>query len=585
MYNQSLLFLSYASEDARLARDVKDFLETQLDGVNVFMASTSIQRGQEWEKRLHENLKASFAVVPIITQNWLRSPWCFGEWVAASVLGRTILPFVDETVELRAELSRIQHRKFSRKRPAFEGLKTDIEPHFSQHRATLDFNEPPFPYAFRYEPEHATIFRGREKEVDRVVTQLNAMRHSHDGRGLLVHGTSGSGKSSLLRAGVYPKIVRMPKLWVAAALFKTEPDPFTQMLKRLTSSFAGSANERSLQNILKAFRDPSRKDFDEVWQKIARLLDRRTLVLFVDNLDRYFSHDTEESKRFLMLVGSAIRNRSTNVVGVLRSDQLNRASAALDISDLYYDICVIPADPQVLISSLNVVLSEKGYEFDPGLMHTIYVDIGARMEAWPFIGRYLNNLGRQSEHKRTAFKLDNYHRRGGIAAQVRNDLDAVEAALGPNTEEFFNFLALEGVSHVEDDEIVTRPIPRARIPKEYESAIALLEERCLFVAGANNATGEAVTEVVPAVIGEYWDGARMVNRVHDIEEVREARRAAQYWMRKGRQAEWLVHRGNRLLQIREYLEPRRVSDFELNAYLEECEKHFRSRRRGKVAKP
>jgi TIR domain/AAA ATPase domain len=576
MYNPtSLLFLSYASEDAQLATDVKNYLETQIDGVTVFMASTSIQRGEEWEKRLHMNLKESFAVVPIITPNWLQSRWCFGEWVAASVLGATILPFVEETVELRAELSKIQHRKFSMQRPAFEGLKEDVEPHFSQHRATQNLNEPPFPYAFRYEPEHAMTFRGREKEVDKIVTQLNAMRHSHDGRGLLVHGTSGSGKSSLVRAGVYPKIIRMPKLWVAAALFKTAPDPFTQMLERLTSSFAGSANERSLQNILKAFRDPSRKDFDEVWRKIAGLLDKR-LVLIVDNLDRYFSHGTEESERFLMLVGSAIRDPSINVIGVLRSDQLNRASAALNISSLDYDtMCVVPAEPQVLISSLNAVLSEKGYQFDPGLIHTIYVDMGASMEAWPFIGRYLNNLWLKSEHKRTAFKLDNYHRRGGIAAQVRNDLDAVEAALGPNIEEFFNFLALEGVSHVEGDEIVTRPIPRARIHKEHERAIALLEERCLFVAGANNATGEAVTEVVPAVIEKYWDGARIVDRVHTMEEVREARRAAQYWSRRGRQPEWLVHRGGRLLRVREYIEPRRLRDFELNVYLEECEKHFR----------
>jgi TIR domain/AAA ATPase domain len=577
MYNPTaVLFLSYAAADEQLASDIKDYLETQINGVTVFMASQSIKRGEEWEKRLHMNLKESFAVVPIITPNWLESRWCFGEWVAASVLGATILPFVEETVELRAELSRIQHRKFSMQRPAFEGLKRDVEPHFSQHRATRNLNEPPFPYAFRYEPEHAATFRGREKEVDKIVTQLNAMRHSHDGRGLLVHGTSGSGKSSLVRAGVYPKIICMPKLWVAAALFKTSRDPFTQMLERLTASFTGSANERPMQDAVKSFRDPSRTDFDETWQRIVGFLDKRTLVLIVDNLDRYFSSGTEESERFLMLVGSAIRDRSINVIGVLRSDQLNRASAALKISSSDYDtMSVEPAEPQVLISSLNAVLSEKGYEFDPGLIHTMYVDIGASMEAWPFIGRCLYNLWLNSKHKRTAFKLDNYRKKGGIAAQIRSDLDAVEAALGPNIEEFFNFLAIEGVSHVEGDEIVPRSIPRARICKEYERAIDLLEQRCLFVAGANNATGEAVTQVVPAVIEKYWDGARIVDRVHAMEEVREARRAAQYWSRKGRQLEWLVHRGGRLLRVKEYIEPRRLRDFELNDYLEECEKHFR----------
>src|SRR5262245_48469689 len=127
----SLLFLSYASQDTQLASDVKNYLETHIDGVTVFMASTNIQKGEEWEKRLHMNLKESFAVVPIITPNWQKSHWCFGEWVAASVLGATILPFVEKTVKLRAELSKLQHRKFSMRRPAFEGLKKDVEPHFS----------------------------------------------------------------------------------------------------------------------------------------------------------------------------------------------------------------------------------------------------------------------------------------------------------------------------------------------------------------------------------------------------------------------------------------------------------------------
>jgi hypothetical protein len=519
-------------------------------------------------------LKQSFAVVARITHNWRNSRWCFGEWVAASVLGETILPFVDETVKLRAELSKIQHITFSRQRPDFEDLKTDVERYFTQHRAAQDFGEPPFPYAFRYEPEDAVTFRGREKEIDKIVTQLNAMRHSRDGRALLLHGTSFAGKSSLVRAGVYPKIIRMPKLWVAVPLFKTVSEPFDQLLKKLSSSFAGSVNERSLQDILEELRNPSKKDFDDVWQKIAGLLDKKTLVLIIDNLDRYFSQGTGQSERLLMLLGSAIRAQPINVIGVLRSDQLNRVNEALNVSSLHYDtMCVVPAEPQVLISSLKEILLEKRYEIDADLIHTIYVDMGASMAAWPYIGRYLNDLRQAAEHKKTAFKLDNYHRRGGIAAQVKNELGTVEATLGSDLDAFFDFLAFEGVSHGEGDEIVTRPIPRARIRQQYERAIQLLEEKCLFTTGANRTTGEPTTEIVPAVM-KYWDRSRIAHRVHANEEVYEAKRAAQYWKLKGRQPEWLVHRGNRLLRVREYAEPRRLDDL-LNVYLEECEKHFR----------
>jgi TIR domain/AAA ATPase domain len=574
----SHLFLSYSSADENIACELKVYLEKRIRDLEVFMAARSIQRGEDWERRVHSSLKESFAFVPIITKDWQKSRWCFGEWVAACVLGEIILPFVETTVELRSELGRIQHIRFRKEQPEFEKLAEDIDRIFSQHTAKRDFNKSPFPYAFRYESDDAHLFRGRDKEVDTIVSQLNAMRHSYDNRALILHGSSGAGKSSLVRAGLYPKLARTSNFWIVTELFKTEDKPVDVLLDRLYHSLTSAdVTAKYAARAIKGIRSATEEKLAGALEGVTALLDGKSLVLIVDNLDRYCNHDTPQSKRLLVLLRAAIRTRSIKVIGVLRTDQLPRVAKALDISAFEYDsICIIRPDPETLISSMNEVLSEKGYAFDRDLIHTIYVDAGASMEAWRLIGRCLNDLWTTAEDKATAFQLTNYRKKGGIGGQIQNDLATVETGLDTEIENFFDFLAVEGVSHLEGQTVVSRPIPVARIHSDHKHAIDLLVEKGLIVAGNKDATGEAVIEIVPAVIEKYWSRARIVSRVNALEELLEARRAADQWKLKGHQIEWLVHRGKRLSHVKNLIERRRLAYSEMGVYLEECERHFHS---------
>jgi tetratricopeptide (TPR) repeat protein len=60
----------------------------------------------------------------------------------------------------------------------------------------------PYPGLRPFESEEWSIFFGRERMVDEVVDRLAAHRL------VLIHGASGAGKSSLVRAGVLPKLAR-----------------------------------------------------------------------------------------------------------------------------------------------------------------------------------------------------------------------------------------------------------------------------------------------------------------------------------------------------------------------------------------
>ena len=202
------------------------------------MATKSIEKGEDWESSVHSNLKESFAFVPIITKDWQASQWCFAEWMAATILGKRILPLVDSKVKLRAELSKRQSIRFEKNSPNFGPTTEWIFERFKRQKE--DLTKPPIPWAFRYELKDAEFFCGREREIDAIVSELNSMRHSRDRGPLFVHGSSGSGKSSLIRAGVYPMLLDTPESWVVATLFKTDVTPFDSLVKSMAQAVEGT---------------------------------------------------------------------------------------------------------------------------------------------------------------------------------------------------------------------------------------------------------------------------------------------------------------------------------------------------------
>src|SRR4051794_20094123 len=60
----------------------------------------------------------------------------------------------------------------------------------------------PYPGLRPFEAHEWSIFFGRERMIDEVIARLATHRL------IVIHGASGSGKSSLVRAGVMPKLAR-----------------------------------------------------------------------------------------------------------------------------------------------------------------------------------------------------------------------------------------------------------------------------------------------------------------------------------------------------------------------------------------
>ena len=94
----------------------------------------------------------------------------------------------------------------------------------------------PFPGLRPFEPDENQLFFGREKEIDELLRRLRSTRF------LSVVGTSGSGKSSLVRSGLIPSLysgfmVSAGSSW-RVAMFRPGEDPIRHLAEALDQSSA-----------------------------------------------------------------------------------------------------------------------------------------------------------------------------------------------------------------------------------------------------------------------------------------------------------------------------------------------------------
>jgi hypothetical protein len=67
---------------------------------------------------------------------------------------------------------------------------------------------PPYPGLDAFDEDSAGIFFGREADVMAGIRDLRQIRHRGSPRLLVIQAASGAGKSSFLRAGLWPRLVR-----------------------------------------------------------------------------------------------------------------------------------------------------------------------------------------------------------------------------------------------------------------------------------------------------------------------------------------------------------------------------------------
>src|SRR5262245_8734903 len=87
----AVLFVSHSSKDDAAASALEAWL-TGHGFTDIFVDHRSIAGGDKWREELRASAAACRVVIALVTENWLTSDECFGEFVAAVYLGRRIIP-------------------------------------------------------------------------------------------------------------------------------------------------------------------------------------------------------------------------------------------------------------------------------------------------------------------------------------------------------------------------------------------------------------------------------------------------------------------------------------------------------------
>ena len=100
-----------------------------------------------------------------------------------------------------------EHLERHLRRALVEALRQPIEPAGTkpsarEGRSTPAWNGSPFPGLLPFDAGHASIFFGRDYEVNALTRKIKASRRGF----VVVVGASGSGKSSLVAAGLLPRL-------------------------------------------------------------------------------------------------------------------------------------------------------------------------------------------------------------------------------------------------------------------------------------------------------------------------------------------------------------------------------------------
>jgi hypothetical protein len=174
----------------------------------------------------------------------------------------------------------------------------------------------PYPGLRPFDPKEAAIFFGREPIIDEIIDLL-AQRCL-----ILVHGSSGSGKSSLVLAGILPRLARQHRRhgwrWRTASM-RPGGGPLWSLARALAEAEGGTPSPARV--------DELRLNFDRTGANLAEIvtqlagMERGRLCLLVDQFEELFRNaretSHEESRLFIDLITTVLKEDSASPVRVI----------------------------------------------------------------------------------------------------------------------------------------------------------------------------------------------------------------------------------------------------------------------------
>jgi WD40 repeat protein len=593
------LFLSHSSKDNFEALALAQWLTAE-GFVDLFLdidPERGIAAGERWERKLTEESDRCEAVIFLVSQHWLASAWCLRELSLAQKLTKQIFVVLIDDIKIESlpkDLTRTfqtvnlaagdDHKPHRVKYPVtgeeahvtfseggLKRLKTGLK------KAGLDpshFDWPPKSEPHRapwqglksLSTDDAGIFFGRDAPIIDALDMLRGLSDAGKDKLFVILGASGAGKSSFLRAGLWPRLARDDARYVTLPIIRPAQGVLSSD-EGLVSALAAA------QGIGKALnRADIRKAIDQgrMAEMLMEMAGGRTLVFAIDQAEELFqATGREESGLFLNLVAEIAAADAPRAIFIftIRSDAYEPLQTAPQLEGLKPKLFPLPPLPQGALSTViegpveRLNRAGRKLVIEPALTQKLLADLaaGGGKDTLPLLSFTLERLytdyGADGD-----LKLSEYEEFGGLSGAIDT---AVKGAFAKAAEDprvpkdpeaqrsLLRRALIPWLAGIDPETQSPRRMVarRSDIPEECRPLVDHFITARLLTTDKNETTGEETIEPAHEALLRQWGLLKgwLAEDFGKLATLESVKRAARDWDANAKDATWLNHRGARLL--------------------------------------
>ncbi|MBD2472416.1 GUN4 domain-containing protein [Nostoc sp. FACHB-145] len=261
--------------------------------------------------------------------------------------------------------------------------------------------------------ETKQFFFGRVRKVEEIEQMLNQQSF------VPVIGASGSGKSSVVLAGLIPRLKELGG-WEILPPIQPGDDPIAKLKNLFEPYFPKSKKE------LQQLNDFLNKEPPNLQGLIERLSDSERFLLVVDQFEELFTLcvDGDKQKQFINLLSQVSIQSRLSVVITLRADFVVDCLNYSDLAQLLGNSVLMPPLEGANLEAAIVKPAKcQGYGFEEGLLGEILKDVANEKGILPLLEFALTQLWKKGDGERHLLTLDGYKVIDGVIGALNRYAD------------------------------------------------------------------------------------------------------------------------------------------------------------------